>query len=226
LNGASTSFEARPEPALRGFGPVGIAAIVLILAGSLVTSALGAVLVLAWARLSNTRWRELGFVRPKSWVRTVAVAIPFGVALKFLVKAVVMPLFGAPAINPKYHYLAGNAGALPLMLAAVIVGAGFGEETVFRGYMFERLRRLLGSGAVATALIVLFTSAVFALGHFHEQGLAGTEQAAITGLIFGTIFAVTNQIWTVMIAHAAFDLAAVAIIYWDVEATVAHLFFR
>jgi membrane protease YdiL (CAAX protease family) len=181
---------------------------------------------LAWARLSNTPWRELGFVRPKSWVRTVAVAIPFGVALKFLLKAVVMPLFGAPAINPKYHYLAGNAAALPAMLAAVIVAAGFGEETVFRGYMFERLRKLLGSGAAATALIVLLTSAVFALGHFHDQGLAGTEQAAITGLVFGTVFAVTKQIWTVMIAHAAFDFAAVAIIYWDVEATVAHLFFK
>jgi len=137
-----------------------------------------------------------------------------------------MPLFGAPAINPTYHYLAGNPGALPLMLAGVIIGAGFGEETVFRAYMFERLRKLFGSGAPATALIVLFTSTVFSLAHFHDQGLAGSEQAAITGIVFGTIFALTNQIWPVMIAHAAFDVTAVAIIYWDVESTVAHLIFK
>ena len=112
------------------------------------------------------------------------------------------------------------------MLAGVIIGAGFGEETVFRAYMFERLRKLFGSGAPATALIVLFTSTVFSLAHFHDQGLAGSEQAAITGIVFGTIFARTNQIWPVMIAHAAFDVTAVAIIYWDVESTVAHLIFK
>ncbi|TMA33009.1 MAG: CPBP family intramembrane metalloprotease, partial [Deltaproteobacteria bacterium] len=54
-------------------------------------------------------------------------------------KAVVMPLFGAPAINPAYHYLAGNTAALPGMILAVIFGAGFGEEIFFRGYLFERL---------------------------------------------------------------------------------------
>ena len=201
-------------------------AIVLVLAGSLVTSALGAVFVVVWARVSNTPWSDLGYVRPKSWLRTVALAIPFGAALKLVVKALVMPLFGAPAINPTYHYLAGNPGALPLMLTGVIIGAGFGEETVFRAYMFERLRKLFGSGAPATALIVLFTSTVFSLAHFHDQGLAGSEQAAITGIVFGTIFALTNQIWPVMIAHAAFDVTAVAIIYWDVESTVAHLIFK
>jgi hypothetical protein len=29
-----------------------------------------------------------------------------------------------------------------------------------------------------------------------------------------------------MCAHAAFDLAAAAIIYWDLEAAVAHLVFK
>jgi membrane protease YdiL (CAAX protease family) len=48
----------------------------------------------------------------------------------------------------------------------------------------------------------------------------------ITGLVFGTIFAVTRQIWIVMCAHAAFDLTAIAIIYWNIEADVAHLVFK
>ena len=45
-------------------------------------------------------------------------------------------------------------------------------------------------------------------------------------LVFGTIFAVTGRIWMVMCAHAAFDLTAVAIIYWNLEAAVAHLVFK
>ena len=66
------------------------------------------------------------------------------------------------------------------------------------------------------------------LGHVRlgAAGLPGVEQAMITGLVFGTIFAITGRIWMVMCAHAAFDLAAVAIIYWNLETTVAHLVFK
>ena len=48
----------------------------------------------------------------------------------------------------------------------------------------------------------------------------------ITGLVFGTIFSITGRIWMVMCAHAAFDLTAIAIIYWNLEAAVAHLVFK
>ena len=54
---------------LRGFGPLGILAILIILAGNAVLEPLSAVLVLIWARLSRTPWREIGYVRPKSWPR-------------------------------------------------------------------------------------------------------------------------------------------------------------
>jgi membrane protease YdiL (CAAX protease family) len=226
MNGATRLLDARVESALRGFGPLGLLAILAILAASLVTSALGAVLALGWARMSSISVRDLGYVRPRSWIRTVASGVLFGAAFKLVMKAIVMPLFGAPAINPTYHYVAGNAGALPAILAAVIIGAGFGEETVFRGYMFERLGKLFGSGAAAKAAIVLLTSAVFALAHYHDQGIAGSEQAAITGFVFGAIFARTKQIWIPMIAHASFDVTAVALIYWNLESNVAHLFFK
>jgi uncharacterized protein len=209
---------------LRGFGPVGLLAI-FIIAFTSVIKPLSALLVLLWAWRSHTPWREIGYVRPKSWIGSLAVGIVFGCALKLLMKVIVMPLLGAPAINPAYHYLAGNRAALPGMVFTMIV-AGFAEETLFRGYVFERLGKLFGTGASAKVSIVLLTSALFALGHYSNLGLPGVEQAMITGLVFGTIFAITGRIWMVMCAHAAFDLAAVAIIYWNLEATVAHLVFK
>jgi CAAX protease family protein len=211
---------------LRGFGLVGILAILVILAGNLIVAPLGAVLVLVWASRSRTPWREIGYVRPVSWFRTVAVGIAFGIAFKFLMKMVVMPLLGADPINHAFHYLAGNPAALPGMLFAVTVGAGFGEETIFRGYMFERLGKLFGSGAAAKASIVLLTSVVFGLLHYPVQGLAGAEQAMIVGLVYGTIFTITGRIWMLMVAHAAFDVTAVAIIYWNLESDVAHFVFK
>jgi len=137
-----------------------------------------------------------------------------------------MPLLGADPINQAYHSLVGNRAALPAAVLTMIIVAGFGEETVFRGYMFERLGKLLGQNLTARIAIVLVTTGLFGSLHYFEQGLAGAQQATITGLVFGTIFAVTGRIWMLMCAHAAFDLTAVAIIYWNLESAVAHLIFR
>ncbi len=217
---------------LRGFGPLGLASLLaIILIGTVAVAGVVAVpvsglLVLAWAKLSGTPWRELGFVRPKSWARTIAVGIVFGAAFKLALKALVMPLLGADPVNHAYHFIAGNPAMLAAMVWASLAGAGFGEETVNRGYLFERGRRLLGDGAAARATIVAVTSLLFGLAHYLQQGLAGAEQGLITGLAFGTIYALTRRIWTIMIAHAAFDITASVLIYLDLETTVAHLVWR
>jgi len=174
---------------LRGFGPLGIVAIlVIVLTGNVfvtnVMVPIGAVLVLAWVRLSRTPWREIGYLRPKSWTGTVAAGLAFGIAFKFLMKAFVMPFLGADPINQAYHYLAGNRAMLPAAVWAMFVAA-FAEETVYRGYLFERLGKLLGPSGVAKTSTVLLTSVWFGLGHYVVQGLAGTEQATIVGLVFG-----------------------------------------
>jgi len=205
---------------------VGILSFLVILAGNFIVAPLSAVLVLFWARLSNTSWRDLGFVRPRSWTRTVVFGALFGIALKFFMKALVMPLLGGPPINQAYHFLADNTAALPGMILTMIVVSGFGEETLYRGYLFERLTKLLGTGAGVRLTIILLTSAWFALLHYPEQGVPGVEQAALTGLAFGGMFAITRQLWLPMIAHAAFDLVAVAMIYWNAEFHIAHLFFN
>jgi len=211
---------------LRGFGPVGIAAMVVILAANLIFVPLSAILVMAWVGLSRTPWRDIGFVHGKNWVGIVAAGITFGIAFKLLLKIVVMQLLGTDPINHTYHYLVGNPAGLPAILAAVIVGGGFCEETVFRGYMFERVGKLMGNGTVVKIISVMLTTALFAAAHFRDQGLPGVEQALITGGVFGTIFAVTGRIWMLMIAHATFDIAAIAIIYWNLEGELAHLIFK
>lgn len=221
---------------LRGLGPLAILTILFVLFPATIAAGglggmpflmpFGAVKVLVWAWLSRTPWRDIGYVRPKSWIASLVIGVALGVSFKFVMKAVVMPLLGADPINPAYHFLAGNREALLAGVWSMIVTAGWGEETLFRGFLFERLGKLFGPGAGAKALIVLITSVGFALLHYADQGLAGVEQASITGLAFGTIFAVTGRLFMPMCAHAAFDLTAVAMIYFNLESKVAHLVFR
>jgi membrane protease YdiL (CAAX protease family) len=207
---------------LRGFGLVGIAAILVILAGNFLFAPLSAILVLLWRWRARVAWSDIGFSRPRSWFVTIALGFAIGIALRFVMKALVMPLLGAPAANPAYHFIAHNPQVLPGMILTMIFVAGFGEEILYRGYIFERLRRLLGNGRGASIAILALTSALFAAAHIHEQGLAGAEQSMITGLVFGTIYLLTGSLWMSIVAHATFDLAAVAIIYLGVEVPVAH----
>ena len=202
---------------------MGFVVIVLILAAG---NIIGPVLVLLWALRSRTPWSALGFSPPQSWLLTIAVGILAGVALKLVMKAAVMPLLGGPAVNPTYHYLAGNSDALPVTLLAVILRAGVGEEIVFRGFLFERLRTLLGSGAGAVFATLFISSSLFGLGHYADQGLAGAEQATIVGVVYGGMLVSTGRLWLSMVTHAAFNVTAVFMIYWGLEEKVAHFFFR
>jgi membrane protease YdiL (CAAX protease family) len=209
---------------LRSFGPLGILSIAIIFGGQFLAP-LGAVLVLVWAKLSRTPWWKIGFASPKSWTMTIAGGVVFGTCLKLFMKSVLMPLLGADPINHSYHFLAGNRMAALTFIPIMIIKAGFGEETFFRGYLFERLEKLAGETQIATIGVVGLTSLMFAVLHF-DQGIAGIEQALVTGVVFGSIFAITRQLWLVICAHAAFDLAAVALIYWGLEAKVAHAVFN
>jgi hypothetical protein len=215
---------------LRGFGPAGIVAIMAILIsgnvtlGQILVLPVGGVLVLVWVWRSGTSWAAIGYGRPGSWVVTVLGGIAFGVALKLISKTIVMPLLGAPTENPAYQFLAGNRGLLPTAVWAMLA-AGFGEETIFRGYMFERLGKLFPPGPRGKAGMVLITTLWFALGHYSNMGWYGVEQALLTGTVFGVIAAITGRVWFVMVAHATFDLAALALIYGGWETQVAHWIF-
>jgi len=211
--------------ALRGFGPAGLLAILLILAAGFVAPLPAALLILAWAAASRTPWSAIGYVRPQSWVRTIALGIVLGVAFKLMMKTLVMPALGAPPQNAAFHFVIGNArAAADLVLASLI--AGWAEETLYRGWMYERLGRLFGRGMAARVLIVVVTSVLFGLAHLSGQGIPGAQQAAITGAVFGTLFMATGSLPLAMIVHAAFDLTATAVIFLGWETRLAHLFIR
>jgi len=211
---------------LRGFGPVGVLAILVILVAGLLGGWAGAAVILLWAYRSGTPWRELGLARPKSWTWTVIPGILLGAALKLLNKSVLLPLFGASPTNQAYHFLVGNPAAVAQLVPYILVSAAVGEEILYRGYPFERLGKLLGGGASAKIVAIVVTAVLFGLAHLSGQGRDGAIQGAIVGVLFGAAYAASGNLWLLMFTHASFDLTAVAIIYFDVETRVAHLFFH
>ena len=218
-------FRDRFASGLRGFGPLGLLAILLVLAGIALSPPIGAVVVVLWVWLSKTPWRDIGYVRPTSWIGAIAIGIVFGIALKLAMKAIVLPLLGAPPVNTTFHDIAGNPAQLAFFIAYAVIGAGWGEETVFRGWLFERLGKLLGSNVAVKALIVVIGAALFGAAHW-QQGIAGMEQGAIIGLIIGTLYMITGRLFWLMVTHATFDIFAAVIIYFNAETQIAHLVYH
>ena len=225
ISKVAAPWEEQLAARLRGFGPLGLFAIVVIVFTQLYSVALAAAMVVVWARLSNTPWREIGYTRPKSWAASALGGLVFGVVFKLLMKAVVMPLLGADPVTHVYQYLAGNRAEIFWFLLIVLT-AGATEETVYRGYAFERLGKILGSSRWAKVLMIFFTSVWFGWVHYPNRGVDAVEQAAIVGAVFATIFAFRGRLFMLMCAHSAFDLAAYALIYWNLERKVAHWVFR
>ena len=184
--------------------------LVILLAGNII----GPVLVFLWVWWSHTPWRQLGLVRPNRWVVPTILAVVTGILFKLGMKTFVMPRLGFPAINPAYLYLRGNRAALPGMLFTVLVSAGFGEELIWRGFLFDRLRAFLGPRLYTRTTAVVISAMLFGLAHFADQGIAGVAQSTITGLVFGAAYAITGELWWPIIVHAAFDVTAVLLIYW------------
>jgi membrane protease YdiL (CAAX protease family) len=74
--------------------------------------------------------------------------------------------------------------------------------------------------------MVLGTGLFFGLAHILGQGFYGALQATLIGWLFGTIYFLNGQrLWFLMITHAAFDVAAVWIIYFGLEERIAHSVF-
>jgi len=57
------------------FGPLGLLAILVILSADVIVKPLSAVLVLVWAWRSHTPWREIGYVRPRTWIGGLTIGV-------------------------------------------------------------------------------------------------------------------------------------------------------
>jgi membrane protease YdiL (CAAX protease family) len=81
------------------------------------------------------------------------------------------------------------------------ISAGFSEEILFRGL----LRRVFGPGLIQTAAFVVISAVAFASVHLFG-GHAKAAYAFGHGLAAAAIYAVTGNLWPVIVGHSLIDL--------------------
>ena len=155
--------------------------------------------------LSELAWRKL---LPDS---TRGVLGGFG-----LFSAVVGVLY----LLGSYHVIGSNPDAHWLAALLVVgLGAGVGEEIMFRGVLFRIVEEGLGSWA-ALIISALFFGAV----HLGNPGATLWSSAAIAieaGLLFGLLYHVTRSLYACMGLHAAWNFTQGTVYGIPVSGTAA-----
>ncbi len=162
-------------------------------------------------QLREGSWTAMGLRRPKSWARTILVAIVAAALQQAVGQFVVDPL-----TSPFLHY---SARANPLesthelsMLARWLViiwtYAAVGEEVGYRGYLLNRIADLGGRSRTALVIGLLWSSIMFGFAHWY-QGPAGAVSAAASGIVFGAAYLMSGRnLWVAVLAHGFSDSLA------------------
>jgi uncharacterized protein len=177
-------------------------------------------LALAWIslRMRGLSWRTVGFSRPESWSRALAIGIAAGFALECFSLLVTEPLIGwATGTLPDRSDMRPVIGS-PLMLGIALALnwtlAAFGEEMAWRGYLLNRILGLGFRGVSGPLLSLLLTSALFGIAHGESQGVGGMIQEGFAGLMLGSLyFAFGRKLAIPIIAHGASNSLALVLIY-------------
>lgn len=144
------------------------------------------------------------------------VGIPIGVGGQILVGLIYVPIsqhvhnFNQQFNAPSERLTGGSHGVGYLIIGiCTVVGAPFFEELFFRGVLLRSLARLFGNVGrwVGPALAIVVTGVLFGLAHAESLQLLGL---AVFGVILSFIAYRTGRLGMNMVAHATFNLVAVA----------------
>jgi hypothetical protein len=177
-----------------------------------------------WAGFLGAAWLASGVKGTRSLSRDVGlrfrwvdlVGVPIGVGGQILVALMYIPIaqhvhdfnqrFNAPS-----QRLTGGSHGVGFAVIAVftVLGAPFFEELFFRGVLLRSLARLFGNvaGFVGPALAIVVTGVLFGLAHAESLQLLGL---AFFGIILSLVSYLTGRLGMNMVAHATFNLMAVA----------------
>jgi membrane protease YdiL (CAAX protease family) len=182
----------------------------------LALSALAIGFVVWRVRSSGAGFGAIGLARPESIPATFAMGLLawFGVALVAGATNLALQSFGFQADLEALRFVHGNRIAYFKLLGVAWATAAFGEEIIFRGYLFHRLEVGFGGGRRATAGALILQALIFGLGHAY-QGAAGMLLTGVIGLcLAGAMLRFKRNLWVVIIAHGVVDTLGLTLLYY------------
>jgi len=175
--------------------------------------------VLGWIsiRIRGLHWRDVGLGFKQPLLKFVAIGLAVGVGMEALELFATQPqLTRLLNKGPDLHQLqplVGNPKLLILGIALSWVLAAFGEETVYRGYLQNRVAEIFGRSRNAWIVSAILVTLLFGFAHF-PQGITGIIENVIDGAILAAVyFATGRNLIAPIVAHGVQDTVDVLLIY-------------
>jgi uncharacterized protein len=168
-------------------------------------------------RLRKLGWKQLGLRQPSHWLQTIGIGTVVGVFYQFFSIWLVVPVLehftNRPLVLGQFSTIYGNFAHLVFWLAISWTIGAFGEEMVYRGYINNRVADLFERSQGGWIIALIFSSALFGLGHSY-QGLTGVVETFLFGsLMAGLYFAGRGSLWLPVITHGVYDTTAFVLIF-------------
>ncbi|MBV8463803.1 MAG: CPBP family intramembrane metalloprotease, partial [Acidimicrobiales bacterium] len=161
------------------------------------------------------------------WIDAVGLVIGFvgqyAIALMYVPIKPHVHDFNQRFQAPSQRLTGGSHGAGTLLIDLLtVLGAPFFEELFFRGLLLRALARLFGKIGrwVGPTAAVVVTGVIFGLAHAESLQLLGL---AVFGVLLSAIAYRTGRLGMSMLAHASFNLTAVAAVVLPLLGGGVHL---
>lgn len=150
-------------------------------------------------------WSGVGLKRPADWGRTLLFGTLIGAAYQIFSLFVLTPiLYRLTNTNldlSQFSEIQGSIANLVLWLAVSWTFGAFGEELIYRGYIFNRISDLIGNTKLSVVVSVLISSAFFGFTHLY-QGATGLLETTVFGMVMSGLYLFSGRnLWMLIIAH-------------------------
>ncbi len=182
-----------------------------------VFDAIGKMLLIgvAWGliRLRGETLADIGLKRPASWMRTFAIGI--GLAAIVFIAMYLSEKAGFRRDLSKFKEVQGNLELALFSVFYALIGAGFYEEFMFRGFLMQGLAMLFGASRTAWIGACVVQGALFGAAHAYQNPL-GVAITGTLGVLMGLlVLASGRNLWPVIIGHGLFDASRFVLFYFE-----------
>jgi membrane protease YdiL (CAAX protease family) len=166
---------------------------------------------LIWLR--RERLADIGLKRPKSWLRTILIGV--SLAAFFFTAIYLSEKAGLHRELSRFAALQGNLSLTLIAVFYVLIGAGFYEEFLFRGFLMQSLAMFFGGSRAAWWVASVIQALLFGASHAYQNPL-GMLITGTLGFLLGLLVILSGKnLWVAIIAHGLFDASRSVLFYFN-----------
>jgi CAAX protease family protein len=163
--------------------------------------------------LRGERLADIGLKQPENWWRTIIIGL-VAAALVF-VAMYISEKAGFRRDLSRFKDAKGNLELTVYGVFYALIGAGFYEEFMFRGFLMQSVAMLFGGSRQAWIVACVVQGALFGAGHAYQNPL-GIAITGTLGVCLGLlVFASGRNLWPAIIGHGLFDASRFVLFYFQ-----------